>query len=716
MMKKNILIAIAALFTLGQGAWAQASLDNLRNAGDGKTYFISSAADLNVLAAYVNEGYSCDGLTFQLTADITYTDTDNDEFTPIGYGDYYFQGTFDGKGFTISGIHFSDPEGVGVGLFGYIYHPVLIMDLKLDNCSFTGNECVGAIAGMSEGFDDNDDSPSGIMNCTVGSGVTVTAVAATIEGEEYPGAQAGGIIGNCTTMTISNCISAAKVTGDENVGGIAGSLKGHLDFAEPPKEYGVIDNCYFTGTVNGTSKNAIGIRGLEETDYTEGLIRISLYADDSSKDIKNLTRLENFASQQCDVTVDGMTLKKDGKWHTICLPFYSESIPGLPLDGASLLKLSNSSYDSGTLTLEFEEEKDIPVIPRPYLAKWESDKNITNPTFTNVKILESSDGSGVFFGNAGLLGILSSTTIDADDRTVLLVNDENKLYYPEEVTTLDAFNAYFELADDLPAGTASGVTEYVVKNGETVLMSGSFEVSTPTLTLTLYDNADNSAAITEANGKVCDVTLSGRTLYKDGKWNTLCLPFKVSNISESPLAGATVKTLSSSSYDDGKLKLNFSDVLTSLEAGKPYLLKWSAGDNVTDPSFTGVTIVGETTDISTDYVVFKGSYSPKPLTAGDKTILYMGSDDKLYYPTASFNINAFRGYFMLNGITAEEISSTNAIILNFGDDATGIAETSSFQSQAPNQKSWFSLDGRRLNGQPTAKGVYINNGKKMVIK
>ena len=71
---------------------------------------------------------------------------------------------------------------------------------------------------------------------------------------------------------------------------------------------------------------------------------------------------------------------------------------------------------------------------------------------------------------------------------------------------------------------------------------------------------------------------------------------------------------------------------------------------------------------------------------------------------------------MLNVITAEEFSSTNAIILNFGDDTTGIAETSSFQSQAPNQKSWFSLDGRRLNGQPTAKGVYINNGKKMVIK
>jgi len=29
---------------------------------------------------------------------------------------------------------------------------------------------------------------------------------------------------------------------------------------------------------------------------------------------------------------------------------------------------------------------------------------------------------------------------------------------------------------------------------------------------------------------------------------------------------------------------------------------------------------------------------------------------------------------------------------------------------------WFTLDGRRLQGQPTQKGVYINNGKKVVIK
>ena len=30
--------------------------------------------------------------------------------------------------------------------------------------------------------------------------------------------------------------------------------------------------------------------------------------------------------------------------------------------------------------------------------------------------------------------------------------------------------------------------------------------------------------------------------------------------------------------------------------------------------------------------------------------------------------------------------------------------------------AWYTLDGKRLNGVPTTKGLYINNGKKVVIK
>ena len=30
--------------------------------------------------------------------------------------------------------------------------------------------------------------------------------------------------------------------------------------------------------------------------------------------------------------------------------------------------------------------------------------------------------------------------------------------------------------------------------------------------------------------------------------------------------------------------------------------------------------------------------------------------------------------------------------------------------------AWYSLDGRKLSAQPTARGIYVKNGKKVVIK
>jgi len=41
-------------------------------------------------------------------------------------------------------------------------------------------------------------------------------------------------------------------------------------------------------------------------------------------------------------------------------------------------------------------------------------------------------------------------------------------------------------------------------------------------------------------------TLADRTFYKDGDWNTLCLPFSVANLSGTPLDGATLMALSTS--------------------------------------------------------------------------------------------------------------------------------------------------------------------------
>ena len=70
----------------------------------------------------------------------------------------------------------------------------------------------------------------------------------------------------------------------------------------------------------------------------------------------------------------------------------------------------------------------------------------------------------------------------------------------------------------------------------------------------------------------------------DGYWNTLCLPFNVTaeQIAAGDLAGAVIKELDTEAgsyehptgYENGTLYLNFKDA-TSIEAGKPYLIKWA---------------------------------------------------------------------------------------------------------------------------------------------
>lgn len=228
----------------------------------------------------------------------------------------------------------------------------------------------------------------------------------------------------------------------------------------------------------------------------------------------------------------------------------------------------------------------------------------------------------------------------------------------------------------------------------------------------------------------CTIKLYGRTLYKDGHWNTLCLPFDVT-IAES-LKGATVKTLGSSSFGNGTLTLNFEDA-TIIEAGKPYIIKWTKPDpytayngnnastcsDIVNPSFTNINIKNVDAPKITDEVIFQGTFSPQTLTANDNTVLYLGANSTLYYPSTNVPLNAFRAYFKLKGLTAGEPTPSNtpgvrAFVLNFGDGETsGIVDAKA----NPSLSEWYSLSGRRY-ATPTVlpKGVYIHNGRKFVVK
>lgn len=251
------------------------------------------------------------------------------------------------------------------------------------------------------------------------------------------------------------------------------------------------------------------------------------------------------------------------------------------------------------------------------------------------------------------------------------------------------------------------------------------------LPIAIADGSDNSTTLSGDNlGSGKNVLLSGRTLYTDTGWNTLCLPFDIpaGATGYSPIAGAKVMTLSSSSYSTskgyGELTLNFVDA-TSIEAGKPYIVKWDTDfGNLSNPVFLNVTVSNTTQTTETTCVVFVGSFSPVAIAAEDNTMLYLGADNKLFYPSSTMTINSCRAYFRLKDdlVAGEPINITaiKSFNLNFGDEeTTGIInlETNHSPLGKTEGASWYDLSGRKLQELKNLHpGLYIYNGRKVLIK
>ncbi len=222
----------------------------------------------------------------------------------------------------------------------------------------------------------------------------------------------------------------------------------------------------------------------------------------------------------------------------------------------------------------------------------------------------------------------------------------------------------------------------------------------------LKETVDNSTWLS-GNTEPANVRLI-RTLQTGG-WNTFCSPFSISSTDLTAM-GITAKTLASSSFDagTGQLTLNFENA-ESIVAGKPYLVKVNAA--VQNPTFEGVTTVSSTTTIQTTCADFVPVMNPTSLTGGDKSVLFVSGGNSLTYPSGNGNINGFRAYFQLKG---DAVTQARAFSMNYGDNVTGITTIVSDEPTMTN--AIYTLDGRRIEGNPTEKGVYIVKGKKVIIK
>ena len=311
----------------------------------------------------------------------------------------------------------------------------------------------------------------------------------------------------------------------------------------------------------------------------------------------------------------------------------------------------------------------------------------------------------------------------------------DKIIYinPKAANTVRLVPQSFKIEQDYTYGNVDGTDDTTpLGDHRPVVVTFKYMKSgdvTP-LAVTLQNNADNSTAIAGVTGVLSNVTLQGRTLYKDGSWNTLCLPFDMTAEQvTAQLTGATLMELDIVGTYDGHqtgregftLYLYFKDA-TSITAGKPYIIKWDSGDHIVNPSFSNVTVSTSTSPTTVDFSggTFQGTYSPVHLDKDVKTNLYLGADNKLYYPTGeNYYVNAFRAYFTLD----TEIG-IKAFVLRFGEEEPLIDRIDNVQHKALKLHEVYDLSGRRIENtsddlrlSSLKKGIYVDgNGRKMVVK
>lgn len=206
-----------------------------------------------------------------------------------------------------------------------------------------------------------------------------------------------------------------------------------------------------------------------------------------------------------------------------------------------------------------------------------------------------------------------------------------------------------------------------------------------------------------------------RKLYAK-EWNTLCLPFPISDEMVKEIWGEDTKVAEFIGLNGNHLVFRNG---ATIKAGVPCLLnpeKTAENDIYTFEDIQTATwdsSDGSNTAYTKDNMQFTGSYSPR--TVPSRAYVF-GDGDKMYHLTSAMETNGFRAYFW-----DVNVGTATARKLTWGID-----ETPTNIEFVPNSDKHTSKDIYMPNGKLAKKkatttqglrpGVYIMHGMKVIVK
>ena len=235
--------------------------------------------------------------SYLLTGDIDCTETtgwnSGDGFIPIGNEPEGFSGSFDGQGFSITGLYIDSDTEDYVGLFGVFLQGAIVKNVALIDVDIRGIYSAGGLIGYAypeatitnlsvNGTITGEDMAGGLIGYAQHNAI-ISQVQTS--GEVIGSWAVGGLVGYLEKDSqISNCYSQSNTTGPDSdgaVGGLIGSAETGL----------TITNCYATGNITGMDSG--GLIGFAEPNIntvnsywdkqTTGLITSSGTADSYGK-------------------------------------------------------------------------------------------------------------------------------------------------------------------------------------------------------------------------------------------------------------------------------------------------------------------------------------------------------------------------------------------------------------------------------------------------
>ena len=363
------------------------------------------------------------------------------------------------------------------------------------------------------------------------------------------------------------------------------------------------------------------------------------------------------------------------------------------------LKIKQNDILKGTLKATYTIFNGMPE-----LIKDGTNTNANNLTITAGEAAQPKDLThGSFADYTCDLVKVSKGVVDNNGTDVKLMNQD---------VEYAVFHNKFEINYSNPFNSAevdvTGIVIPYVANGSTETI---IEIAPTNKYDIVYRFSENDE--TTHVGAVSDAKVAIERTLSNKYWNTLCLPFSLSaDQIKATFGGGTIITEFDDVNEEGTV-MTFKEA-TSIEASKPYLFK--PANTVKNPVFEGVTITssdaGSVTVTNTNgNYAFVGTYSKKDM-ATDQSEVFITTSGKLSYPAEYTNtIKGMRAYIML-----PTTANAKAFNLNIGGEATSIDTIDG--GLLNGNATIYNLNGQKMSSDISglAKGLYIVNGKKMIVK